>query len=355
MRYDDDIQKSAEILRQVLPLMTRQDTAMHPVSYAVWYEFVAGINPGLTVELQELLSKKQKLTEAMTYGLYRKYIAEFDEATSEQISFRFQRVLSDMTDSATQAGERVSRFGDSLSYLSQSLQQSPAGKIGLDAGELQQALDNTQGLQVAVSRLKQRLEESRQETENLRQEIAKVREEAVTDSLSGLLNRKGLDKKFAEMLANEEVLARGLSILVIDIDHFKKINDNYGHLLGDKVIRGISQIIVQNIKGRDIAARFGGEEFVVLLPETGSQGAQMLAERLRAAVESMRIRRADNGEAISTVTASFGVATYRKDDSIKFLIERADKALYQAKSDGRNRVRMAADQGGEGQHAPGWV
>lgn len=342
MRYDSDIPRSAEILRQVLPLMGKQAAALHPVSYAVWYEYVAGINPGLSVELRELIEQGRVLDEDMTYALYRKYIAEFDEATSEQISYRFQRVLTDMSASALQAGEQAAQFGVSLEDFHQGLQLTDASPLQ-EGGALSRLMGDAQGLQVTVSQLQQRLEESRQEAENLRKEIVRAREEAVTDSLSGLLNRKGLDKKFAEMLGNDELLASGFSVLVIDIDHFKHVNDSYGHLLGDKVIRGISQVIVQNIKGRDTAARFGGEEFVVLLPETDIKRAQMLAERLRAAVEGMKIRRSDSAAVITTITASFGVASYRAGDTMKTLMDRADKALYQAKSDGRNRVRLAIE------------
>jgi diguanylate cyclase len=142
----------------------------------------------------------------------------------------------------------------------------------------------------------------------------------------------------AECLAEAEQEGRVPSILITDIDHFKLVNDTYGHLFGDKVICAIAQILKQNIKGKDTAARYGGEEFVILLPDTPLQGALTLAESIRATIEGIRIKRVQDNAVATNITVSLGVASYQQNESISDFIGRADQALYESKRQGRNRV-----------------
>lgn len=126
-----------------------------------------------------------------------------------------------------------------------------------------------------------------------------------------------------------------ISIIITDIDHFKQVNDIYGHQVGDKVLSEFAGVISSTIRDSDIAARYGGEEFITLLPQTCSEGAQILAERMRKETEKMRFTDITDCQPI---TASFGVVTFKDGESIEQQINDADKALYEAKSLGRNRV-----------------
>jgi diguanylate cyclase len=161
------------------------------------------------------------------------------------------------------------------------------------------------------------------------------------DGLTGLANRRSFDIVLANFLAELSPNAPGPSLLMADIDHFKHINDNYGHLFGDKVIRAIATILRENVKGKDIAARYGGEEFVVVLPDTPLSGAYRVAELLRKTVAKSSIRRGGSHESVDNVTISIGVACHRPGETDVELIARADKALYQSKQEGRNRVTVA--------------
>jgi diguanylate cyclase len=130
--------------------------------------------------------------------------------------------------------------------------------------------------------------------------------------------------------------------MIADIDHFKRVNDSYGHLVGDQVIRALAQVLQNCVKGRDIAARWGGEEFIVLLPETPGEGAVMLAEQFRTAFGKTRIKRGGKQQELNdTVTISIGVAQIGKGEQLEHAVDRADTALYQAKNGGRNCVRVA--------------
>lgn len=336
MKYTEDIEKSAEYLRLALQFMTRQAAAFHPISYAVWYEYASGKNAALNKDIEMLTADGSVLDEKTTRSLFQKYIAEIDEATAERVTEGFQRIMADISDSASQAQNEAEKFG---SVLENWTGKTAAFRVtGLD-----DMLDHTRTMQGSIGTLKSQLEESKREIEQLRTEVKKAREEALSDGLTGLINRKGFDMALAECLAHYTDDARSPSLFIADIDHFKRVNDTYGHLLGDKVIRAIAKILNDNIKGRDIAARFGGEEFVVLLPDTPLDGACQLAETIRNTVEKLSIKRTDKNETISNITVSFGVAHYRKGEPMSEFIARADNALYQSKKGGRNRVTAAEE------------
>ncbi len=167
---------------------------------------------------------------------------------------------------------------------------------------------------------------------------AAVQQQAITDSLTGLYNRRGFWDLAEHELVRAERFGRPLSLILIDIDRFKEINDTYGHLMGDKILATVSANCKAELRQVDIVARYGGDEFVVLLPETTLQEALLAAERLRARVASLRFP--FNEETIHT-TICVGVAEFQTGDTLKSLIERTDQALYRAKQSGRNQARLA--------------
>lgn len=338
MEYSDSIEKSAEYLRMALPLMSKQAAGLHPVSYAVWYEYVAGRNAELKARIDDAMKGGVVLDEGATHELFRKHIAELDHDLAKRVSEGFQKVMAEMSDSASQAGAHARQFGSVLDQWSEGLTDpSSAAMCGVGMESLR---DQTRDMQGAVSTLKGRLDESRREIEQLRQEVAKAREDALADGLTGLVNRRGFDIALKDLVAGREG-DEGLSLLIVDIDHFKRVNDNYGHVFGDKVIRAVAQILKDNVKGKDTAARYGGEEFVILLPDTPLGGARFLAEKIRATVERCRIKRSDSKEVVANVTVSLGVACHNGKESPAEFVARVDAALYESKNGGRNRVTIA--------------
>jgi diguanylate cyclase (GGDEF)-like protein len=197
--------------------------------------------------------------------------------------------------------------------------------------------------QLAIDEVKAKADEqaraAEEKTRRLGSDLHTLQILADTDGLTGLLNRRAF-LPFAEDAMNYyKRYGRSLGILMFDIDHFKRINDTFGHAAGDEVIRAVGKVIAGQIRSTDKVARFGGEEFVVLLRETDAQGAQLLANRIREAVGLTVV-----AQALSQieVTISGGAAIVREQDrDIEDVIERADKALYAAKSAGRNRVAMS--------------
>ncbi|MEQ1790285.1 MAG: GGDEF domain-containing protein [Rickettsiales bacterium] len=130
---------------------------------------------------------------------------------------------------------------------------------------------------------------------------------------------------------------------MIDVDNFKMFNDKFGHLLGDEVLKIVARTLTDTLKGRDVVARFGGEEFVVFLPETPIEGAMRVAEMIRAGIAGKGLKRKDTGETFGSITVSLGVSRFRHDDdTLLTLIKRADEALYSSKNNGRNQVTKEA-------------
>lgn len=170
---------------------------------------------------------------------------------------------------------------------------------------------------------------------------ARLEQLAQTDPLTQLLNRRALTERITAEMERALRYDSTLALLMIDLDHFKRINDTFGHLVGDDVLRDVAQLLAQTIRGSDIVARYGGEEFLVLLPETDDAGAESFAERIRAAVESHPFAREALAEPLR-LTASVGVAVFpaARIENVEDLFQRADAALYRAKAEGRNRVRM---------------
>lgn len=178
-------------------------------------------------------------------------------------------------------------------------------------------------------------------TRNARR-LTALEQESITDPLTGIYNRRYLDRRLADEIARSNRYGMPLSVLLIDIDHFKRVNDIYGHQVGDLVLEGMAQLIVTTLRTTDIVARYGGEEIMVIAPSTPVKTAANLAERLRKVVEDASFEvPAELDLEISAlgVTVSIGVACFgREVRDMNDLVQSADKALYRAKSEGRNRV-----------------
>ena len=161
---------------------------------------------------------------------------------------------------------------------------------------------------------------------------------AMFDSLTDLLSRRALLEQMDIEIMRSHRYGRHLSILMLDIDKFKEVNDKHGHVAGDAVIRAMSATIREKIRGSDFAGRYGGEEFIVMLPETPLKKAAVLAEKVRESIEQLKIE--VEGGTLDNLTISIGVAEYREGDAPTDIIDRSDKGLYKAKRAGRNRVEI---------------
>jgi len=161
---------------------------------------------------------------------------------------------------------------------------------------------------------------------------------ATFDSLTGLYNRRAVLGRLDELINLANRYKEDFSLSMLDIDHFKKVNDHYGHLTGDEVLEEIAVLIRRNIRETDIVGRYGGEEFIIILPKTNLSSSWVVAERLRSIIEKTGMK--DSAGNAFTITVSQGLVGWERDEDAASLISRADEALYKAKEKGRNRVQI---------------
>ena len=338
MRYIESKQQSAQLLRLALPLMVRQNAAYHPVSYTLWYEHVAGLNPALSAALAARLEGNDPLSEEDAYRFYARHISERDAAVLDSLQRRLQTLLETTAQEVAAACEDSGRFRQTLqqgrSDLTNDVSTTAVQEV---VGRL---LGEALRMEAATQTLTEKLDARTRDVLSLTRQLSEAHTEALTDPLSGLANRRGF-MRAAQTLCECEQGLEGAALVLIDVDHFKRVNDTFGHLLGDKVLRAIAEVLRTNVKGRDIVARIGGEEFALLLPQTPLQGAHSVAEQIRIAVERLRIHGDRALDDVGSVTISSGLALGRTGESVDELIARADSALYAAKHDGRNRVGVS--------------
>jgi diguanylate cyclase len=197
--------------------------------------------------------------------------------------------------------------------------------------------ENTK-VQSEVSALNNRLQQSQAQIEKLRANLSESQRLGMLDAVTYLKNRHWLQANLPKEVEAASESKEPLSLIMADVDHFKRINDSFGHAVGDEILRRFGELLSKNIKGRDTAVRYGGEEFVVVLPHTQIQGAQNLSEQIRSELESKKWMHHKTGQPIGKVTASFGIAQLRTGEKSDALLERADAKLYEAKAAGRNRI-----------------
>jgi diguanylate cyclase len=324
----------------VLPQMAKHGGMFYPTHYMLWYEYFAGLNPRLRAALSTRLEQPKPLTSAEVDEFYMRYIAARDNKQAEKLQEALEAMLQKLRGVATTAGQQSEEYSRQLEEAARALSR---GMSTAAQGKLVGALiRKTADAKAAASTMNVQIETSVFEVAELRKQLGQVQNEAATDPLTSLLNRRGFDRDVAALMVSRKHGLFGCSLLIGDIDHFKRVNDTYGHPFGDQVIKGVAQIIKQVVKGEDMAARLGGEEFAVLLPDTPLQGAMSVAERIRKAVGKTRITKSGADGVANQITLSLGVAAAEDGDSLEGLLKRADRALYRAKQSGRNRVKCAA-------------
>jgi diguanylate cyclase len=336
MRYKETREQSAELLRMVLQRMGRHSAGFHPLSYSVWYEYLAGSNPGLQAALDARLTQTAVLSDRDIEVLFDAHVVMRDIDSSARMRAEIARMINHVDGVAVEAGQEVGHYGDELDGHRDRLRE----EVGQDTLHqvVESLIGETTRVRVKTGIYHEQMKKSSEEVERLRGELELVQGLALTDPLTGLLNRRGFDQQMQRIGHGS---LTGCTLVILDIDHFKAINDAHGHLLGDKVIVAVANVLRGCIGERGPIARIGGEEFAVLLSHTSSAGGVELAERVRAAVENGKIRRADTDESIGNVTVSLGLATCGDNEQFEGMVARADRALYQSKAAGRNRVTVA--------------
>lgn len=340
MNTASNIEKSAATF--AIKKMELHSIPPSPDNYTVWYHYALGKNEALKVEIDMMIGQNMPFTNVACTSLYQRFFGtEKSNKMAGEAAINAQQMLKDVLKAVNDfSGETQNYNKDLGNYIDNISKDYGATDV---QGVIKDLIDHTVNLKKSSEHMTHKLEESRTEIEKLRHNLQQVTQEAEKDALTGLYNRRAFERMLAEHMATAQDQKADLCLIMLDVDHFKKFNDTYGHLLGDEVLKIVSRTLTDTLKGRDVVARFGGEEFVVVLPSTPLDGALRVADAIRLSIANKELKRKDTGQNFGQITVSLGVSTYRRGvDDIPKLIKRADEALYESKKLGRNRVTREA-------------
>lgn len=339
MYYTQSREKACEFAQKALELMKTHGLTANPRNFMIWYDYCAEVNPGLTRAIDILLSNEPLITDERCDEIYEQFYRLDEEGNLiRETSNRIQANLNHVLELLADAGDGATRYGNALQNFSG---QVEAGIGGDDLRELISGmLEDTRNMEKQNKALRERLDDSTQKIGELKQNLESVRREAMTDPLTGVANRKCFDMQLRHAASDCMEDGEELCLVLCDIDYFKKFNDTWGHLFGDQVLRLVAQILTKCVKGQDVVARFGGEEFAIILPNTSLVNAAKLADNIRNTISRKTLIKKKTGEDVGRITVSFGVSRFDPGEPLSDLIERADIALYAAKDKGRNCVMV---------------
>ncbi|MTW15508.1 diguanylate cyclase [Rhodoplanes serenus] len=338
----DDYERTVPFAKVALDQIKAFRQSAAPRNYEIWYHYATGYNPTLNRTINERLAKFGTLSTADLEQIHSDFFAPTRVGQQiDSIGGRVVGTLDQIMGVLEAAVGSTTRHSESLADASQQLGHAADGaSIRRILGGL---VRTVQAMEDSNRALEERLTASKEEINKLQRSLEEVRSESLTDPLTTLANRKCFDDALSRMVEHAHLRDEPLSLILTDIDHFKRFNDTYGHLTGDQVLRLVALSVKQNVKGQDLAARYGGEEFAVLLPDTTLRAATTVADYIRRAVMGKELMKRSTREILGRVTISCGVATLRAGDTMQSLIERTDTCLYAAKHAGRNRVICETD------------
>lgn len=330
-----DFEYATSVAEKALRSMAEHRVPPTPNNFHVWFNYTIGAPPALKRAIDILIGNKRKFDAHTNREIHDSYVGTkaSDEAVAYEVSQQLHSVMASAKQFLTTA---IADNRTQMAAINDVAERTEAGadpKLLIESlmGELAKATTRATKLEVSF------VEKSR-ELAAIRDSLIKSEERAKTDTLTGLPNRRALEEFFrkAQLAALEQ--GDPVSALMIDIDHFKRFNDEFGHGVGDQVLRLMAKVLRERVRDVDLPARYGGEELIVVLPNAGLATAATVAERIRRAVAECHLTRRSTGEALPGITISIGVAQFQGGESMADLIERCDRALYQAKKTGRNRV-----------------
>ena len=327
-----------EVAARTFQLIRKYKTPPIPKAYEVLYSCATND--------RELV--KERVDDAVQrYGALNLYDVEQIHSDffsyTEAIQARHDKTSGSMEIELTNLMDLISRHSATTDDFSKSLTVAGVSiSNGITADQLRSTIKvlmtENQRARDETARLSSSLKASHATIKAMKESLASAREEGLRDALTGLRNRRHFDRVLPQEIERAEEHGKPLSVCMIDVDHFKRVNDDFGHPTGDSVLRLIGTLLSENLKGRDVPVRYGGEEFAIILPQTGLEAANSIAERIRVQLADKRLVLSGSKTSLGIITASFGVAEWTHGEQENELIARADAMLYRAKRTGRNKV-----------------
>lgn len=323
--------------QEALTLMAKREISAHPNNFTVWYHYFAETYPDLKAELDKVLAADETINETSSAELYERFFTfSHDEAQLSSAATKIETQLERLVNFIGDGQRGAKTYGATLEGATKSLSSD------LSTDDLEKLIDGVKSatgqMQKRNKMLEEKLSSSALELKELRKELDDTKVEAMTDGLTGLFNRKTFDSSLRRIAGEVSQGSRDLCLAMLDIDHFKKFNDTYGHQVGDQVIKLVASVMSGVIPNGAVAARYGGEEFALILPNMSAEDSVAIATEICDKIRRRPLINRATNETLGKVTISAGVAKIAIGEPIANFIGRSDEALLKAKRDGRDRV-----------------
>lgn len=327
------------LVRQALDDLERRQIWPTPLNLELWLYYLNAPDSSIAKEIDRMLEAGEPFTdsacETLASYLPRTRLSDEIRDAGAQLSKELRSVSS----AISTAQKSQEAYGRTLAGAGVGLEQAQEAPV---VRELVKSLSQaTQHMQRVNANLEKRLQDSTLEINRLREHLEQVRRDAMTDALTQLANRKAFDEELMRLCAESLESGEPLTLAVIDIDHFKRFNDTWGHQTGDQVLRFVASVIGRVGAPPRMAARYGGEEFGLIFPGDTADRVDPIVNKVREEIGSRMLKRRSTNEDLGEVTISAGVAQLRAGETPACLMERADEALYDSKRGGRNQVTNA--------------
>lgn len=339
---DPEHQNAINCLRLTLPEMQKHHIPATPQNYAVWYEYFMKTTAELNEAIDELIDTDQDFSNATNKTLYEKFISDRPVKAMESVQDATKVLVNRLMDRLSLMHKETQQFSgvlvDCESVLDGEIDSDTIHKL------VSNLIDESHKIQESNSAMELSLSDMENELGTLRKDIEKLNAIALIDQLTNIGNRRSFDESMQALFdrmkidSTEEDGIDTFTALICDIDHFKSFNDTHGHATGDRVLNYVAKCLKRCIRGEDGVYRYGGEEFVLALPETNLKGGMAVAENIRSYIANKKLTAKEGKKILGRITVSIGVAEVRPGDTVETIIDRADQAMYRAKANGRDCV-----------------
>lgn len=329
------------LAQETLDLMRLHGVPPTSANYEVWLSYRLGRNGTLRQEIDQRIATGEGFASDFNDHLFERFFS--GARASAQIVMAGEKIAHDLNQVLgllSSAEAKSDSYGRTLESAATDLNR------GLSPDQVRQVVASLAAATLDMANhnqhLTDQLQKSSREIDTLRTSLESVRVESLTDSLTGLANRRMFDETLRMRIEEARAQRSELCLLICDIDYFKRFNDTWGHHTGDQILRFLASALQSHARPDQLVARYGGEEFAMIMPRITQKVASQIAESLRAAIQAKRLRRRSTNEDLGQVTVSVGIARLQSGDTPPGLVERADACLYASKRNGRNQVTTDA-------------
>ena len=325
-----DYDYAVSVAERAMRHMSQHRVPPTPENFQVWAAYAQGVPADLKRTIDILIGNKRTFDAQTNRDLAGTFASRSGVAgASQQLTSVINSAREFLNVAIADNKSQMRSIGDAAGAVSNGA--DPRLLVESLVKELSKA-------STRAAELEQNFATSSRELNTIRDSLEKAEERSKTDMLTGLPNRRALDEFLRRALTAAMEKGDPLGMLLIDVDHFKRFNDNFGHNVGDQVLKLLGGVLKERVRENDLAARYGGEELIAVLPTADMETCVAVAERIRKSIAEARITRRASGEVLPGITVSIGVAQFRPGEPVSEFIERCDSALYAAKGSGRNRV-----------------